>query len=305
MTDPNEYALGIAVERDRATAAETELARVREELEAVAPTRHTVSDYDGGDGERTRTCAHLGAWQNERRLRVEAEHQRDELSDHLDRQRIEHDETRGYRHQAELDRDAARSKLAEVERERIDIVSDLEAHREQAQRIADERDSLRSQLAEHRAVVEAARKVSAEVDEYQGDNDDLFRLIAQKCEAPGVSMALNDLQVALVAVDALPAPIESCRGCGRIDSCEPLWPDGRKCCPDCSCKPTVEPSAPAIVLSSFGSAADARQHVTNFLSQRELWFASDEAATKWRDEALALIDGAEDWVFATGEEPSR
>jgi chromosome segregation ATPase len=133
---------------------------------------------------------------------------------------------------------ALTAKLAEVERSRqsaefrerefADLLQEADTraslHLTECQR-------LRSQLAEHRAVVEAARKVSAEVDEYQGDNDDLFRLIAQKCEAPGVSMALNDLQVALVAVDALPAPSESAGPKGGEPSaagkCSAVWRDGR------------------------------------------------------------------------------
>jgi chromosome segregation ATPase len=183
---------------ERAGRAEGELARVREELEAVAPTRHTVSDYDGGDGERTRTCAHLGAWQNERRLRVEAEHQRDELSDHLDRQRIEHDETRGYRHQAELDRDAARSKLAEVERElRVArIASDGSA--DNTKRLYGENASLRSQLNSYRTVVEAARPF------LKAWKDGRYGMGVSAHDWSVFAMALND-----ATLNALPAPSES------------------------------------------------------------------------------------------------
>ena len=33
---------------------------------------------------------------------------------------------------------------------------------------------------------------------------------------------------------------DACEGCGRTESCAPLWAEQRKCCPDCTC---VDPQA--------------------------------------------------------------
>lgn len=43
----------------------------------------------------------------------------------------------------------------------------------------------------------------------------------------------------------------TCKGCDRETSCAPLWPEGRKCCPDCTCPPLLgesfaEPTAAAL-----------------------------------------------------------
>ncbi len=49
--------------------------------------------------------------QQERAARQAAERERDEISDRLDHERLDHDHTRGYRSQAELDRESLKEKL--------------------------------------------------------------------------------------------------------------------------------------------------------------------------------------------------
>ncbi len=145
-----------------------------------------------------------------------AERERDEARAELERVKAERDG-------AAKEADASFSKLGEyrsseglgspwlptVERIASGAIATAGQSREMAQALVArelERDAylaankeLRVSLEKHSAVVEAAREVSDAVDEYQGEDDELFQLIREKCEARRVAVALEELQCALAS----------------------------------------------------------------------------------------------------------
>lgn len=88
---------------------------------ALALIKVAVAGRAGGTfaGQEVELAA--GAIQDLRERLQLAETARDELSDALDRERLQHDETRGYRHQAELDRDACRESYDEIVRRIVEL----------------------------------------------------------------------------------------------------------------------------------------------------------------------------------------
>jgi hypothetical protein len=79
------------------------------------------------------------------------------------------------------------------------------------------------------------------LDPFAGSGTTLAVATGHGRDAIGIDIDERNADLALERVGPMFLTVEhftaSCRGCGRAASCAPLWPEQRKCCPDCTCKP--------------------------------------------------------------------